>query len=102
MTEQSTQPMNNSWEEEFTKLETYTNEYGYVHDIPNCKEIKSFISQLLASERASLLKEIEEKMPDKKGTLAYTIDIESAFANGKCEGWNECINYYKSLLNSLK
>ena len=39
-------------EEEFDKLAVYTNEYGYVHQIPKYKEIKSFISSKIAQAKA--------------------------------------------------
>jgi len=33
--------------EEFEKLSVYTNEYGYVHKIPNYEKLKELIEDLL-------------------------------------------------------
>jgi hypothetical protein len=79
----------NEWEEEFDKFTVFSapmpkdnNVHTFVVDI---QEVKDFIVKLLTSERAKLIKEIEDEIKKEIGNCEYS-----------------CLGEMISLLNSLK
>lgn len=82
---QPTPPQNTSreeipeWEQRFDEeLGNYTNEYGYVHKIPNHKEIKDFI---LAEIEAAEKRTKEDFVQALKGTTS-----EEIYSAGRASG----------------
>lgn len=57
------------------KLGTYTNEYGYVHNIPNLKHIKLFLTSTIIELLSSL------RMEKIKFPKLESDDYEKGYAN---------------------
>ena len=69
------------WEKEFMKeLGTYTNEYSYVHKIPNCDKIIDFIrtllSTLLTQAEEEKQKAVEEVQREERERIMHEINAK--------------------------
>ncbi len=105
------------WEKEFEKtvgLGLYTNEYGYVHKIPNYEAIKQFVSKIynknidideIKQQSHNLaLSQVLEKLEEKKFT-EQQVEKQQEMGEWNCssrEEYNEALDDAKSIITSLQ
>ncbi len=101
MTNERKETDNMDWEKRFEKIGTYTNEYGYVHKIPNHDLILAFIrTEIQEAEkrgRNEVLESVERELPEHK--------IPNYQLGGNYEqdnAYNQALSEVKSIIQTHK